>query len=395
VSRRDEDGPGDEGRSRRVRSIALGIIGVVAVGALSLSSSLRGSDAETPTRTPIASGATSGRGISAPALYGRLVYAATVPDGQPGLRERLVAYDLETGAVTLGPRIPTASSIVRVDPDTVVVIADVEGGEREAYLVRSVTEDAKARPIARGEIVEPSADGQYLLVVERVRDRHCPGDGYEARTEVLTLDAPFDTPPTRVQAGCGDVVSGALSGTRVALTVVGRDGVARVLSVPGLTTFRRPVPVDVGKPGLSVVGIGPTGTTLYVRSGTSASPSLPPVGPLLVKRLHDPLTPVVDGFVATRVLAWRFGGGIVAVNGSLDGTRAMWLLNLATGDAASLLPSSGFDLGTAFSGAAFDVSGNAYGASAGAIVASSPLGTFPIPLPSSAPTPQGPLAWLH
>jgi hypothetical protein len=85
----------------------------------------------------------------------------------------------------------------------------------------------------------------------------------------------------------------------------------------------------------------------------------------------------------------------VAVNGTLDGARGMWLLNLATGQLTQLLPSSGFDLGTAFSGAAFDISGNAFGASAGAIVASTDFGTFPIALPSDAPTPQGPIAWLH
>jgi hypothetical protein len=387
-----EERPPGTGRVRRSPTAGLAAIVVAIVAVLSLPSLLR-RDADGPPPRPSPTPSPVDRGIDAPPLRGRLVYAAAAPDGRPGLRDRIVSFDLETGDVTVGPLIPTASVVVGVAPRTVVVIADVGRQRQQAFAIHAFRADARARPIARGSLLEPSSDGQYLLVVRPAHDPRCHGVAFEARTEVLAPRVAFPQGEAARLRGCGAVLSGAVSGTRVGVTILGASGSTRVVTVPGVTTSvaRRQT---LAAQGASILGIGPTGTSLFVRTPGRVDETFRPYGRLLVARLNAAPEPALRGFAASRILAWHPAGGIVVASGTLGGEFALWRINLATETAAPILPSNGFDLGTAFSGAAFDISGNAFGASAGVVIVASDLGTFPVVLPADAPTPQGPLDWL-
>jgi len=329
-------------------------------------------------------------GISLPSLHGRIVYAASVP-GSPGLRERLFVYDLDDETIAPGPRTPTIDELADVDGDRLVMVGDGEEGERVAYVVPDLGANRTAREVARGRVVEPSPDGRFLLIVND-RPRGCVGPGYELQQKELLPNVRFAAEASS-RDGCGTVISAATTSTRAAFTVIDRRDRATVVLGPGVGAGGdlRFAPAFEG---LAVMSVSPTGSFLFTDAPTPADARVPPTGPLLVWQGHGQPRTVAEGFRATRVLSWMPGGGIAVVNGTLEGQRAMWLVNMATGTTVPILPSNRFDLGTAFSGATFDRAGNAFGASAGVIVVSGRSGTFPLPFPPDAPTPLGPIVWL-
>ena len=371
----------DLGRVRRGRPwglLALGLV-VAIVVALPL---LRRDGPAGVAQDPDATFSPPGGGVDVASLHGRLIYAASAADGLPGLRQRLVIYDLDDATIELGPRIPTSSELVAVD-GSVIAIAEAAGGERAAFRVDPFDDESHAREIARGDLLEPSTDLDSLLEVKDAPPaRGCRFGVYSVRLVPLDTTRPGPTAPP--SQGCGVVLSATASPDGVTLTLV-RGGVATTLAEPS----------GVVLTGMAVVSQGPTGTYLLVELRDAVEPSLPPTGPLLVWPGQGATRAASDGFVATRVLGWAPGGVRVVVNGVLDDQRAMWIVYPAAGTAVPILPSNRFDLGSAASGATFDEVGTVFGASAGVIVASTPSGVFPIALPSGAPVPVGPLVWMR
>ena len=379
-------------RPRRGRSsVALGVGAIALLAVIWLTGAGRGSD-ELPAATGSPGATIPTSGITAPSLHGRLVYAAAVQDGTTNLRRRLFVFDLDDRSLEPGPRIPTATLLARVDADTVAVIADVPRGRQEISVYATLDADAVGTAIASGDVVTVAPDGLIALVVRaRGHTRSCGGPGFEASTIFLRPGVEIDD-LERAFDGCGTVVSGVMSSLETALTVVDARGHASLVRAVG--------PAHAGSAfetvldGVGALSLGPTGTYLLADLPATVDPNLPVTGPLLVWPGGGAPRPAVEGLDGTRVLGWMPGGGIAVVNGTLDGQRAMWLVNPSAGTAVPVLPSNRFDLGTAFSGATFDRTGDVFGASAGVIVVATSNGTFPIPLPAGAPVPAGPIVWL-
>ena len=358
---------------------------VVAVAlALVWGVSSLGEGGEAPRPTPVSS-VPSG-GIPEPTFEGRLVFSAHAPDGRPGLRQRVYVYDLTRGSLDVGPRIPTARQLGALADGSVLVLSDGRRGLVDVSYAPSLGTDAELRHLPSGSIVAASWDGRQVSVLEPPRSSAvCAGDpAFQERSFRFVVGA-TNPQDLGVRRRCGLPVSAAALDGQLAVTLVADGHVRTVVD-------------DVGTPpalkDLAVLSIGPDQTALLVESERPVDPSAPPTGQLLVWPFAGDPRSAVEGLVATRVLAWSPVGGTAIVNGSLGGSRAMWLIDPAPGTAQEILPTSDADLSATFSGATFDVDGNAFGASAGAIVVVTSTGTFPLTLPSHAPIPSGPIVWL-
>jgi hypothetical protein len=321
--------------------------------------------------------------IRAPSFEGRLVFSARAPDGRPGLRQRLFVYDLAAGTLIAGPLIPTARQLAVLADGSILVVSDGTGGLSDVSVGPSLDPGAAVRHLASGSIVSVSSDGRQVSIFGSL------GAGCGASPSYLRRDFRFvigsPDPLERRARGCGVPVSAAAEDGSVAVSLV--DDRGRVTTTVDDARVRA---LD----GAAILSVGPGQTALLVELDAPVDPSAPPTGPLLVWPFAGDPRPAVERLVATRVLAWSPSGGRAIVNGVLDGSRAMWLIDPAAGTAQEILPSGGIDLGATFSGATFDGNGNAFGASAAAIVAVTSAGTYPIDLPTDAPVPTGPIVWL-
>jgi hypothetical protein len=345
-------------------------------------SSVSGGRGDRPSRPTAVSTPPSG-GIRAPLLEGRLVFSARAPDGRPGLRQRLYVYDLARRTLITGPLIPTARQLAVLADGSILVVSDGPSGLSDVSIAPSLDPDADIRRLASGSIVSASSNGRQVSVLGPLDGVCGDGPSYVRRDFRFVIGSP--NPLEGHARGCGEPISAAAEDGPVATSVV--DARGRVSTTVDDAHVRA---LD----GAAILSVGPGQTALLVALDAPVEPTAPPTGQLLVWPFAGAPRPAVDGLVATRVLAWSPAGGRAIVNGTLDGDRAMWLIDPAAGTAQEILPSGGIDLGATFSGATFDGNGNAFGASAAAIVAVTSAGTYPIDLATDAPVPSGPIAWL-
>jgi hypothetical protein len=357
-------------------AVALGLAVVWAV------SSLSHDGAEPPAR-PTAIATPPAGGIREPVFEGQLVFSARAPDGRPGLRQRLFIYDLAERTLRAGPLIPTARELAALADGSILVVSDGDGGLVDLSIAPSLETGAHLRRLPSGEIVSTSVDGRRTSVLTPSRSTCGHGPAFLERDFRFVIGSPNPL-ESRAQV-CGTVVSAAAE-----------DGTTTVSVLDDRGRIRTPVDGEVASAidGAAMLSVGPDGTALLVQVRPPLRPSVPPTGQLLVWPFSGAPRPAVDGLVATRVLAWSPGGIRAIVNGTLGGVRAMWLVDPAGGTAQEIIPSADAELSATFSGATFDGNGNAFGASAAAIVAVTSAGTFPIQLPTNAPIPSGPIVWL-
>ena len=337
-----------------------------------------------PSSSPAAVSPPPTAGIRAPSFEGRLVFSARAPDGRPGLRQRLFVYDLGRGTLIAGPLIPTARELAVLADGSILVVSDGRGGLSDVSIAPSLDPDADVRHLPSGAIVSASSNGRQVSIFgpPGVACRSSAAS-YIRRDFRFVIGSP--NPLERRAKGCGEPISAAAEDGPVAVSIV--DDRGRATTTVDDAHVRS---LD----GAAILSVGPGQTALLVALDAPVQPAAPPTGQLLVWPFAGDPRPAVDGLVATRVLAWSPAGSRAIVNGVLDGTRAMWLIDPAAGTAQEILPSGGIDLGATFSGATFDGNGNAFGASAAAIVAVTSAGTYPIDLPIDAPVPSGPIVWL-
>ncbi len=99
-------------------------------------------------------------------LTGTLIYA--VPDGAD--RSRLWRWDLSTGGVVRGPRVPRAIELVDArgaDPGWVGVTSELPDGRLQASVLRFLGPDDRATPILEGDSVSWGPEGATVIAGRR------------------------------------------------------------------------------------------------------------------------------------------------------------------------------------------------------------------------------------
>lgn len=381
-----ERGPG-EGRVRRAPTIIAAVVALAVVLTLPRLVGLVGQGSPAGEPGPRGRLESPREGLPELAIvHGSLAFTSFDTDGKPGRRQRLFLFDLRSGAILDGPLVPSATrELVAVGPGRRAVAVLAASPPRpgvSAWVVPIPRAGDEPRALVAADLVAVSTDGRSLLGVDGTAEvRGCAGGGFRAERLRLPSGGPIG-----IRESCGSVVSSALLGDLPILTVVSRT---REPSRTFVGDARLPGVFD----GLAVVSAGPGGAVLFARGTRDGSGAK---GHLLVWPGAGGPRPLVRGdeLVPQRVLAWSADGSRLVVDGVIGGRRALWLVYVPAGTVQPLLPPRTFELGTTFSGAAFDDRGSAFASSAGVIVVSTDAGVFPITLPPEAPTPAGPIAWL-
>lgn len=397
MSRPDDDLV--EGRARRSHAFTVVAVMVALVAALPLAyARLSGDGGGDPVPSAAVPSPLPTGEADQPGPAGRLVFTTFETRGSPDLQQQLWVLDLRTGVLSEGPMVPTVEELWVADPDRgwlVMVTGDRRAGGI-AYLLTGLSPATEPIELARGELLSLSTDGAALLAGRSEPTGRtgpvCEGHRYVlSRVDVgsgakVTLD--------EGRLACGTLVSGTLVGETPIVSFVrrGRPEVRRL--DPGDATF-------LLLPGVAHVSGSPTGRLLLVQPERGVLKGLgvwprTPTGPALIWPSVGAPRPLVTGerVYVQRVVAWSPDGGRVVVGGIVDDERSLWLVYVPAGTMVPLLPPNSFPLRSAFSGAAFDDAGNAYGGAPGTLVVASEAAIAPIPLPPDAPSPAGPVAWL-
>jgi hypothetical protein len=392
-----------EGRPRRAGAFLAGAIGIALIASLPFVSRLVSSD-EAPGVRGGAAGPTRGlpeddAGATArvPDLHGRLVYTTFETEGFPERQQRLMVLDLATGRVEAGPSVAAVEELWVAQGGILVLIADDAGTRGIAYAVSDLAPEARAVELARGDVLSLSSDRSALLVGRTGPagpGSRCVRRAFEVTTIAIPGGAGTGT-ASPVLRGCGELESGVFHVWSVVSVVVDRRLAVNVVDDTGQGSssalFR----------DLAVLSVSPRGTFLFadpeggVPKGLGVWPRTP-TGPLLAWPGSGSPRPLVTGsrLFAQRVIAWSPTGGDVIVAGIVGGERNLWRVYVPGGTAEPLLAPNSFPLRSAFSGATFDDAGNAFAGGPGTIVVSSDADVFPVALPTDAPSPVGPVAWL-
>jgi hypothetical protein len=363
-----------EGRPRRGRSILVGAIGLVLLGALPVVFGLLAGE---PGRVDPAP--TGPAGAVTPAfldgLSGRLVYVADEP-GRP-LLQRLWVLDLITGTFAQGPRFPNVGGpyeLRAAGPDLAWPILVRHGPESFADLFQDLSADAEPLEVGRGDLVSLSADGSALLVadVDFGRAPGCTAPAYRLRTVELDPARPPEVLPARLP--CGRLTNVTLYGRDAVITLAG-SGPSRVFAL-------RSGGADQLFSG--VVAGSSSGTQLIASRGSH----------LLVWPGGGALRPIVTASSLTgNVLAASADGRYVAVDGRIRDERGLWVVDVPAGTARLLPPPRNPSL-SELSSATFDAEDRLFAAGPGRILAEAGSALLPLVLPVGAPPPVGPVVWL-
>jgi hypothetical protein len=381
-----------EGRTRRGRQLVVIGVGLAFLLVLPSLYGLISGDTAAP-RRPTTSRPTSQEELAPgdPQLHGRLVFTASA-----ARQQRLWAFDLRSGALVEGPRVPAVEElwIANGSPRSVVIVADEGGAEGVAYVVNGLSPDTEPVEIARGDVISLATDGR-ALIVGRTEPAGSQAPGCDPRTYTLLridLATAEEVVVLRGREGCGNLVSATLH----------RDMAVASFVDHGRVEVRSIWPTNVSTlfPDLAHVSVSPRGTFLFVDpvGGLDRLGVWPrrPTGRILVWPQSGRPRPLVNGdpLVAERVVAWSPDGGYVVVNGFIGDSHGMWLVYVPAGTAELLLPPDSVGRRPGFYGAAFDDAGNAFAGRPGRIVVRTETGSFRIALPPEAPSPTGPIGWL-
>ncbi|HEX6230607.1 MAG TPA: hypothetical protein VF029_02730 [Actinomycetota bacterium] len=391
-----------EGRARRSRAfVTIGaMVGLVALLPLAyawLSDGREGSTTVAPSARPASPSADDAWSPPVADLHGRLVFTTFETAGSPGGEQQIWVLDLSTGALSQGPLVPTAEELWVADPARrwLVLVTAPMRAEGTAYLLTGLTPGAEPVELASGDLLSLSADGSGLFVGRSERTGRT-GPACERHRYTLSRVAVESGARVTLAEGrlpCGHVVSGTVLGNAPMISVVHRGR-------PEVRLLRPRDPAVLFR-GLAHLSSSPRGTVLLVEPERGVLRGLgvwprTPTGPALVWPGAGAPRPLLSGerLYAQRVVAWSPDGGRVVVGGIVGDERGLWLVYVPAGTFEPLLPPNSFPLRSAFSGAAFDDRGRAFGGAPGTLVVATEEGVVPIPLPPDAPSPVGPVAWL-
>jgi hypothetical protein len=331
-------------------------------------------------------------------LTGTLVYA--VPDGPD--RSRLWRWDLATGRVARGPRVPRAIELVDARGANfgwVGVTSELPDGRLRASLLRFFGPDDRAVPILEGDVVSWGPQGASVIAARRGPLRS------GCRRSVSIIWARL-VPALREQkyadpALCGDLLSIGLDNASTMFTLDrgGRIGIF----FAGIGRIHRVLP------GYAMVAISGLSDIIVVPQDALATLTPLPARPeqehadllgagLYFQGLGEPRPLPYGGvggvpFSVARMLAWNTNEASALVVGRQGFRRGFYLLDTASGDGVEtpryIGPASGIPYGTfALGDTVFvETADGLFATVAGELVRLRP--------PADAPAPDGPIVWIR
>ncbi len=329
---------------------------------------------------------------------GTLVYA--VPDGPN--RSRIWRWDLATGRVVRGPRVPRAIELVDARGANfgwVGVTSELPNGRLRATVLRFFGPDDRATPILEGDVVSWGPKGASVAAGRRGPLR--PGCRRSvsivwARLVPSLRERKFADPSL-----CGDLLSIGLddASTMFTLDRGGRIGIF----FAGIGTIHRVLP------GYAMVAISGLSDIIVVPQEALATLTPLPSRPeqehadLQGAALHylgsgEPRPLPYGGvggvpFSIARMLAWNSNDAFALVVGRQGFRRGFYLLDTASGDGVDtpryIGPASGIPYGT------FALDNTVFVESAGGLFATVDGELVRLQPPADAPAPDGPIVWIR
>ncbi|MGZ5213509.1 MAG: hypothetical protein ACXWEJ_06875 [Actinomycetota bacterium] len=335
--------------------------------------------------------------IRATGLTGTLVYA--VPDGAD--RSRLWRWDLATGRVVRGPRVPRAIELVDAhgaNPGWIGVTSELAGGRLRASVLRFLGPDDRPTPILEGDVVSWGPQGASVIAGRRGPLR--PG----CRRSVSIVWAKL-VPALRERkyadpALCGDLLS---IGADNASTMFTLDRGGRVgIFFAGIGRIHRVLP------GYAMVAVSGLSDIIVVPREALANLTPLPARPeqehadlrgaglyFLGAGEPRPLPYGIGGepFAIARMLAWNTSAASALVVGRQGFSRGFYLLDTASGNGVDapryIGPASGIPYGT------FALDDTVFVESADGLFATIGGDLVRIQPPADAPAPDGPIVWIR
>jgi hypothetical protein len=341
----------------------------------------------------------AGQRIRPTALTGTLVYA--VPDGAD--HSRLWRWDLVTGRVVRGPRVPRAIELVDAhgaNPGWIGVTSELPNGRLRASVLRFLGPDDRPTPILEGDLVSWGPQGATVIAGRRGPLRH------GCRRSVSIVWAKL-VPALREReyadpALCGDLLSIGLDSASTMFTL-DRNGRIGVFFAGGdAATIHRVLP------GYAMVAISPLSDIIVVPREALATLTPLPARPeqehadLRGAGLHflgsgepRPLPYGVGGdpFAIARMLAWSPSGSSALVVGRQGFRRGVYVLDTASGNGADAPRYIGPVLGIPYG--AFTLDESVIFETTDGLFAAVGAGPIRLPPPADAPAPDGPIVWIR
>lgn len=330
-------------------------------------------------------------------LTGTLVYA--VPDG--AYRSRLWRWDLTTGRVVRGPRVPRAIELVDArgaNAGWLGVTSELADGLLQASVLRFLGPDDRLTPILRGDAVSWGPQGATVIAGRRGPLR--PG----CRRSVSIVWAKL-VPALRERkftdpALCGDLLSIGLDDASTMFTL-DRGGHIGIYFA-GIGRIHRVLP------GYAMVAVSALSDIIVVPRESLATLTPLPARPeqenadLRGVALHflgsgepRPLPYGVGGdpFAIDRMLAWNSSAASALVVGSQGFRRGFYILDTVAGNGVDapryIGPVSGIPYG------AFAIDDTVFVETADGLFATAGGDLFRLQPPADAPAPDGPIVWIR
>jgi hypothetical protein len=310
---------------------------------------------------------------------GSLVYVVDVGHG----RQIVWKLDLASGVATRGPKIPYANELVDASatgPGWLGFTSPTRSGRLAAFLLHG-TWSRTITPVrvARGDRIAWGPEGASLATSVRL----APKPSCRSRTRLSVLDV-AEGIHERLLDVCSPVTALDQTGTATYFSDRRSDGTSRVsfIGVGVAHEVVRGYDLLSASPASDLLvtpspgRLDSRGTALYWQ-GTGA--------PVRLGSNHANL------FVR-RVLAWSQDGSRVAVVGRFDERSGVYLIDAGPG--AGPRPPTFVVSGGGQVAAAFSDSGALYVAIGGHVLARADGRLSDVLLPSNAPAPTGPIAWI-
>jgi len=332
-------------------------------------------------------------------LTGTLVYA--VPDG-PG-RSRLWRWDLETGRVERGPRVPRAIELVDArgaNAGWIGLTSELPDGRLQASVLRFFGPDDQATPILEGDLVSWGPQGTTVAAGRRGPLR--PGCHRSVSIVWAKLVPALRERKYANAALCGDLLSIGLDDVSTMFTLDGGGRVGVFFAGGTVHTIHRVLA------GHAMIAVSPLSDIIVVPQTslraltplptrpTDEHPEMPDVGlDFLGSGEPRPLLYGVGGrsFAIDRMLAWSTSGSFALVVGRQGLRPGFYLLDTASGDGVDppryIGPAWGVPYGT------FALDDTAFVETAQGLFVMGENDLVPLKPPADAPAPEGPIVWIR
>jgi hypothetical protein len=369
----------------------LAVVLTVIVMAVAVGSWL---NAHTEPATPAAA-----QHFSPTGLTGTLVYA--VPDGSD--RSRIWRWDLATGRVTRGPRVPRAIELVDArgaNAGWIGLTSELPDGRLQASVLRFFGPDDQATPILEGNLISWGPQGASVAAGRRGSLRS------GCRRSVSIVWAKL-VPALRERkytdpSLCGDLLSIGLDDASTMFTL-DRGGRIGVFFAGGtVETIHRVLP------GYAMVAVSPLSDIIVVPQNSLDTLTPLPTRPagnhpeMRGAALHflgsgepRPLPYGVGdrSFAIERMLAWSPSASFALVVGRQNFRRGFYLLDTASGDGVDAPRYIGSVSGIPYG--AFALDDTVFVETTNGLFVTGDNDLVPLKPPGDAPAPEGPIVWIR